>query len=177
MKEYLKVKACILANEARIIKTLEQRTKERLAKRRAIIKEGNTKYEGKGLELMAENNARDSRAFWGLRRHRLTEVRREARRTYLAYGFIRGKNYVTMEVGCRLNNQLKKTDWEAIEAMALKYAEDDPRAVKQKFAGWMAEALLVLPIPDKFQAAILRKAAYHARPRRTRSEHLANQMS
>ena len=44
-----------------------------------------------------ERKAPNPRTFWGLRRHRVDDVRPEQRASLLAYGFIRGKPYRSIE--------------------------------------------------------------------------------
>jgi hypothetical protein len=68
MKAYLKVKIKSLAEEAKII-----RKEERFYK------------------------SRDKEVFWGLRGHRIVDVREEQRAALLAYGYIRGKTYKSIE--------------------------------------------------------------------------------
>jgi len=72
-KIYLKVKIKSLAAEARIIRHEEHRAR---------------KYDVDGAPSLL---------FWGLRSHRTCDVRREARASLLAYGFLRGRTYALME--------------------------------------------------------------------------------
>ena len=57
----------------------------------------------------------------GLRCHRTGTVRREARHTLLAYGFIRGRKYRQMEAKCEF-----PPDWDAVRRMVGKYGLPDP---------------------------------------------------
>lgn len=115
MESYLKVKCMSLANEAVIIRNQERKWKERA--RLAREKQKNPQY--------AESN------FFGLRHHRVNDVRREARSAHLAYGFLKGNSYLEME-----NFSYTEPDWERIERLVEKYGEGDARAIKQQFAEW-----------------------------------------
>jgi len=115
MRTYLKVKIMSLGAESRII-----RQQERAIKRRTKIAQSN-------------GDAR-SKIFWGLREHRLHEVRPEARASCLAYGFLRGRTYRRMEQIC-----YTKPDWAKVERIAIKYGTDE-RDIKQRFAQWKDEA-------------------------------------
>ena len=52
----------------------------------------------------------------GLAEHRRTVVRREARHTLLAYGFLRGRKYQQIE-----NNAQNPPDWARVKKMVAKY--------------------------------------------------------
>lgn len=105
MREYLKVKVKSLAAEARIIQ-LEERL-ARARRRRDLV--------------------------MGLAEHRRVTVRKASRSTHLAYGFLRGRAYHTMERTCRT-----EPDWGAVQKMIEKYGEGDRRVLVQKFADWKA---------------------------------------
>jgi hypothetical protein len=101
MKTYLKIKIMSLAAETRIVRREEKR------------------WPG----------ASDVRN--GLHRHRIVEVRREARSACLAYGFLRGRDYKALEA-----RPGTKPDWTRVERLALKYAASDARETRQRFAAW-----------------------------------------
>lgn len=87
---YLKVKIKSLAEEARIIRKEEKRSKG------------------------------DKRE--GLYFHRIRVVRREARHSLLAYGFIRGRKYRQIEATCKT-----PPDWSEVQRMVLKYGVEGYR--------------------------------------------------
>ncbi len=74
-------------------------------------------------------------AFWGLQHHRKNTVRKEARDTHIALGFLRGHKYDRMEAFAYTSPR-----WNNIERMVLKYSEDDPREIKQRFEEWVQAA-------------------------------------
>jgi hypothetical protein len=104
----LKIKGYTLAQEARIIKRYEK-SLLRASRRHP--------------ELAAKRES--------LRCHNYLVVRPEARATYLAYGFIRGLSYKTIE-------PLRYTDplWDRVEAMVKKYGSGDSRILLQQYAAW-----------------------------------------
>jgi len=67
---------------------------------------------------------------WGLQQHRKTVVRRAARESLLAYGFLRGASYARMERACR-----DAPDFGAVAAVAKRFG-GDPVAM----TAWVAEA-------------------------------------
>lgn len=83
MKSHLKVKIKSLAEEARII-----RHEERRALKSATW--------ARSRQQPAELNAAESE-YDGLYHHRTVDVRDEARAAQLAYGFLRGRAYRTIE--------------------------------------------------------------------------------
>lgn len=108
MKTYLKIKIKSLAEEAKLI-----RAEERKFKKHA---EGSI-----GRQI-----------FWGLRGHRIKDVRSESRSALLAYGFLRGRSYLQMEPKCEIG-----PDWKRVEAIVMKYAYGAAaQDVKQRFADW-----------------------------------------
>jgi hypothetical protein len=100
MKAYLKVKIKSLAAEAQIIRREERRF---LARSRQLTPEENATSEVK-------------RIFWGLRQHRIWDVRREARSAGLAYGFIRGRGYRQIEAKC-----YEEPHWSRVAELVRKY--------------------------------------------------------
>jgi hypothetical protein len=68
-----------------------------------------------------------------LNEHRKKDVRWEARSSILAYGFLRGRDYFTMEAKCHKDNP---PDWVRIEQLVKKFGEDDIRDRMQRFAAW-----------------------------------------
>jgi hypothetical protein len=110
MKTYLKIKIVSLAAEARLIRREERRYR-------------GPKWGPSPVRL-------------GLHRHRIHEVRPEARHALLAYGFLRGRSYRQIEsrAGCVPN-------WDRVQDLILKYgevAEADRATTIQRFAEWQS---------------------------------------
>lgn len=95
MNTYLKVKIKSLAEEARIIRREEWQIKSRPVG-----------YRESGW--LAKLN--------GLHHHRTQVVRREARATQLAYGFLRGRRYSQIEAAAST-----EPSWDRVAAMVRKY--------------------------------------------------------
>lgn len=117
----LKCKIGSLASEARFIRTNEQRLIRRARRQRA-----------KGLA-----DATSMSNYQSIKSHRCMVVRREARYSQLAYAFLRGVPYKTVEVYCRPDNLPK---WSAVEAIAARFAGGmRPQDIKQQFAEWISD--------------------------------------
>lgn len=114
MNLYLKVKITTLAEEAKIIRRLERR-------------------------IAANKRKGKTHATWtGLNSHRRIQVRREARASALAYGFLRGRSYHALEFKCH-----EKPDWKNVEGIIKRFAVGDERDIAQRFEQWKQE--LVTP--------------------------------
>lgn len=72
--------------------------------------------------------------YWGLHQHRIEDVRKEARNTCLAYGFLKGKTYNEIEKKVKT-----KPDWRRVMQLVLKYGEGDPEIMKQQFKKWQED--------------------------------------
>src|SRR5687768_14001378 len=81
MRTYLKVKIKSLAAEARIIKAEEAKFR---------------------FSLKGEASSMAREVFWGLRHHRLFDVRTECRHAHLAYGYIKRRQYKQLEAKCEI---------------------------------------------------------------------------
>lgn len=119
MNIHLKVKIASLAAEARIIRRYENRLLKKLRKI------PNWPDEGKPDEI---------RAFGTLRYHRKWDVRREARSSCLAYGFLRGRSYKALEKTCR-----HSPDWKRVESIINSFSVGDKRDVAQRFSEWKSQ--------------------------------------
>jgi hypothetical protein len=109
MKIYLKIKIMSLTAEARIIRAEEK------------------KWPG-------EHDAR-----LGLHRHRVHEVRPEARHALLAYGFLRGRDYRQLEF-----KAARAPDWDRVQKLVEKFGaatKADLPIVAQRFAQWRDAAM------------------------------------
>ena len=150
MKAYLKIKIKSLAAEATMIHREERKHnpghRARVRARRLL--EGKTKIDHPGtLASMDFHRSRafrllknppteaDMKAFWGLRHHRMWDVRSESRSSHVAYGFLRGLPYSRIEA-----NTKSEPDWSRVEALVKKYGEDDPRDRMQRFSEWKEAA-------------------------------------
>ena len=112
MNVHLKIKIKSLASEAKIIRAEER-------------KWPGGKTAG-GIHVRAN-----------LHHHRTHTVRREARWSLLAYGFLRDRLYSAIETGAR-----KPVDWDYVQRIAERFSGNpDPRHVRQRFAEWKADAL------------------------------------
>lgn len=135
-QEYLKVKVCSLAAEARIIRRQEERVKRRARRGRERLRAaGNTKV-GSGL------SDADRDIWHGLRSHR-TGLRTDLRHAHLAYGFLRGRKYRQMEQWC-----LEEPDWDEVQDLVVRYrGKADDREIRQHFSEWLQgiEDRTVLP--------------------------------
>lgn len=99
MKTYLKIKIASLAAEARIIKREESKWK----KLPFLSTDGN-------------NHNLHHPIFWGLKQHRLYEVRPECRYAHLAYGYLRGRTYKQVE-----NKAYEAPKWDRVAELCRKY--------------------------------------------------------
>jgi len=108
----LRIKGFTLAQEARIIRRYERR----LAKAARYVPLLGAKRES-------------------LYRHRKDVVQPEARATYLAFGFLRGMPYSSIE-----QKRYTDPDWAKIETMVNRYGEGDSRDRLQRFASWKDSA-------------------------------------
>jgi hypothetical protein len=121
----LKCKAIALAEESKAFKKQEQREKRLYRKWKAAAAAGKAKFE------------RNLTVYNGIRDHRLMMVRKEARCSLLAYGFLKGLKYQEME-----NFSWSQPNWDRVEKLALRYANrSTEQDIKQTFAQWRDEAL------------------------------------
>jgi hypothetical protein len=143
---YLKVKIKSLAAEARIIRHEEEIWKRRGRPYRlahnAMVAEfvaGRTKSYSVPDDVKPFANA-DS-TFWGLRFHRIRDVRIEARAAQLAYAFLRGKPYSLVEPTGKDNGgrQTNPIDWQRVTKIAAKYGPDQSLKATEVTAWYAAE--------------------------------------
>lgn len=123
---YLKIKIKSLTEETRIIRREE-------SKQRELRKVFDT-----------TKSQRANKYFWGLRAHRQVDIREEQRATLLAYAYLRGKTYASVEG----NAHKGAPAWDRVRAMVSKYGpkEDwrtpvdmDPLEDWIKSAGWIGD--------------------------------------
>lgn len=133
MSVFLKVKLKSLAEEARIIKHEENKRKVPRARAKAakpeggeadqaVVKQHQREIRHIVRDIRAERRAKD----WypktlvelqSLHRHRVDVVKKEARLTSIAYGYIRGRKFSQVDSG----RNLKPEDWEIIGRMIRRY--------------------------------------------------------
>jgi hypothetical protein len=136
---YLKVKLKSLAEEAKIIKKEENKRKVPRIRIRIATPDGNLQRRKPVLqeaidaikETHAEDRARRAKRrgrdwyaksaeeLHGLHLHRILHVRKEARLTQIAYGYLRGREFKQVDSG----NDLTGADWERITQMVRKYGD------------------------------------------------------
>jgi len=108
-KHFLKIKVTSLAAEQKLIRAEERRFKKR--------KQG-------------AHPVREALYF-----HRTKDIRPELRCANLAYGFLKGIPYKTMET-----KAYTQPDWTRVRKLAEKFGEDDSRVIAQRYAQWLSEA-------------------------------------
>jgi hypothetical protein len=124
---YLKVKLKSLAEEARIIKHEENKRKVPQRQRNVVKQEQLVEGRGFRAEDKARRAKRRSQPWYelsaqelhGLHLHRVHNVRREARLTQIAYGYLRGRDFKQVDSG----NDLIDADWQRVSAMVKKYGD------------------------------------------------------
>lgn len=133
----LKCKAIALAVEAKAFKQQEQREKRLLDKWKRKAAAAIAKAVGRGETPLGPNpNSAYSPTLRGIHLHRVNEIRKEARCALLAYGFVRGKSYQSME-----NFAWTQPNWDRVEKLAIRYSDTIEQDVKQRFAQWRDEGL------------------------------------
>jgi hypothetical protein len=150
MITYLKVKMKNLADEARTIKLEENRLKKPRAYRRVTIKspDGSIRTEyletEKGKKAMtrwerksAQAKARSTYTLFGLNRHRIDVVRPEARATYIAYAFLRGKKFPETRMLSGNETYIEGSIVSRAAAIAAKFAPDKKRHLSADIEKWI----------------------------------------
>lgn len=148
MHVYLKIKIKSLAAEATMIRQEERKQnpghRARVRARRIISGQYRPR---EGESIANDDDARRSRAarilkikpnmeaFYGLKDHRTNDVRSEARSSFLAYGFLRGRSYSQIE-----QTHHTAPDWKRVEQLVRKYGTDDIRDRMQRFEEWKQQA-------------------------------------
>lgn len=129
MNTELKIKALSLGAECRIIRAQENRLARRLAKARGRAAVEQWLAGDKRLAGIA----REEGTFASLHNHRMVVVRREARATHLARGFLKGTAYRDMEHAC-----WEQPIWDRVREIAVKYRPGDhsEQVIRQRFAEW-----------------------------------------
>jgi exonuclease I len=118
VKEHLKIKMLSLGAEARVIRIQEQRLRNRIRKNRA--------------KQFTKTVDRDESAWASIREHRLKVVRPEARASLLAYGFLRGREYLQMEP-----KTYTKLDPDRILTLAKKFGSKEQQINMPTLKAWL----------------------------------------
>lgn len=121
MNAYLRIKIISLAFEAKAIRRDEKYYLAKARRRAAAQKSGDQAKE----------------IFWGLRRHRIIDVRREARASYLAYGFLRGRTYKQLEA-----KTYTQPDWVKVADIVRRFGELNLKVdqIKERINQWREAA-------------------------------------
>lgn len=119
MKSYLKIKIKSLAAEAAII-----RLEERRALRHAKHAQGRQGEEQRLADLFAE--------YGGLHRHRIEDVRWEARSACLAYAFLRGRRYGATEPAGSSKPSIAR-----VAELVSKYGYVEKKAAADRLKEWI----------------------------------------
>lgn len=102
-------------------------------------------HEGRHLEYMASGRLAKAQDKAERRLYRVLQsavgqdrfkLRQESRSAHLAYGFIRGKPYVSMERMCYRPHP----DWKRIAELVGLHMAGEPATVRQRFANWLDDA-------------------------------------
>lgn len=128
----LKIKSKSLAAEARIIRAEEAKILSRLDGAAGCSDEGLA--QDQDARARSRARVRFLQAYRAIRAHRCGLVRSEARRTFLARGFLSGRPYRRIEN--RAGRALTEQDWKGIEVMVLRYGAGDSTDRVLRFRQW-----------------------------------------
>ena len=115
MKIELKIKLISLGLEAQAIRRIERKLKSK-----------------PGYRVDGSNTRK---AFTSIQNHRRNDIRRAARHSHLAYGFLRGRAYAEIERSTYTN-----PDWDQVSRIAKRFSDEDERVVLQRFSEWKSAA-------------------------------------
>ena len=136
---YLQLKLGALAAEARLIRRKERAIAKAQKKTRTYAALKGIKPEELPGFLDGE------RALFGITTHRRVKVRREARESGLAYGFLRGNPYNIME-----RTAYEMPNWKNVESIARRFDDGDWRVTGQQFSMWLVSAKVMHPKTGEF---------------------------
>lgn len=114
MNSFIKIKMLSLGAEIHLIRREERKWLKRSRWCTRALKSGSNQPTPTEL-VHNQSYARDN--FWGLRQHRLG-LRPEARAANLAYGYLRGRPYKTVE-----NKAYAPPDWAKVVHLVKRYGE------------------------------------------------------
>lgn len=135
---YLRVKIKDLGEEARSIKLEELKRKKR--NRKIFLKTGINPNDG-GI---VDHKYRTDDVFWGLRHHRVWDVRREARASQLAYAFLRGRSYRQVEK--EGSTPLDSSMFERVAQLIAKFGNRKEPGFKEAIYGELKAWLEAVPL-------------------------------
>lgn len=117
MNAYLRIKIISLAFEAKAIRKDENYYLAKARRRAAAQKPADQAKE----------------VYWGLRYHRVFDVRREARASCLAYGFLRGRAYKQLEA-----KAYTQPDWAKVADIVRRFGNLNlkPDQIKENLKQW-----------------------------------------
>lgn len=124
---FLKVKIKSLGDESRTIHLEEMRAKARFRRAKKHYQDARI-----GQEELDRSRARNLPVLDALHAHRVAVVRVEARATQVAYGYLRGRDYLTIESSAK-----SQPNWPAVRRMIGRYGTADQQ---EKFEAWREPA-------------------------------------
>jgi len=140
---HLRVKVKSLAAESRCIRCEEKKllTRTKLEKQwRRAVKKANK--DGSDIpdpptfrQLSPERREERGREALVLQDHRRGIVRNEARCAILAYGFLRGRPYASME-----EKVYERPNWYKVYNNAKEFTNEDIEVIAERFLNWLKEA-------------------------------------
>ena len=140
MKTFLKVKIISLGDEARTIRRLEKQNRDAVRSSKLgylIEQEENIRWEKKkyrafkGKSPKPFDHTGPSILRQRLHEHRM-QIRREVRAAHLAYGFLRGRSYRTIE-----NKTKNAPNWHRVIKIILQFGREPDQVLRQRFAEWI----------------------------------------
>jgi hypothetical protein len=133
---YLKIKVVSLAAEATLIRNAENRIKFGREIEYSYVNEKTGETVTKQKRVKRKRNEIQDAVFWGLRNHRIEDVRSEARAAQVAYGYLRGKTYEQVEGGT-----LTSPNWSRVYTLVEKYGRHTNRRLDhQAVREWSGQA-------------------------------------
>ncbi len=157
MNVYLKIKVKAEVAESRAVRKEERKRLGFLRHCRVEARLGKSAAESLKLvsvvqkpeQVIGFTQAERDRAYMHTRR--TVRHRQETRAMLLAYGFLRGRSYLSME-----NTTRTRPKWGLVLSYILRYgmeASGDDRALRQTFSGWLADSGLPDNLMPKLAAA------------------------
>ena len=145
----LKVKICTLAAESKIIRTQQRNLEKRAGKFPLKPVDGTDREIALAMRLERKRHKaklaiikmgqKPANIWPELQQHRRNDVRRASRAALLAYAFLRGRDYFSLEAKYHDGNS---PDWKEIEKNINRFTlEKDPRIVAQQFEEWKQRGL------------------------------------
>lgn len=120
-----------------VVQSKRRRSEERLIRDSGREESLSTQIDTRLKARILRASLRKNRSISDLiRRERTIVIRRETRSQLLAYGFLRGRDYLVMERICYM-----QPDWGRVEKLVVEHSrKDDQRIVMQRFTAWLDTA-------------------------------------